>query len=443
MIQAFGVTAEPGSQHVHMAIARPDEQRKELIVENGSTNEGIGIAHEYFHLSRVAACDDQSPEHNLTHIAAIREEIKDFLDECQIRLKQMGEPRSSFGEARAYLVDFSKVFTSLLQDALKEDYSGPFSTEPLEGCEEEATHTSLTTLVAIREHLKDFSKHMNDPEHAQTLLDRDTASDELEQCTAPSNCEHSGVSNHEVFHGILMRKMYRWRDIIDSSSAHLFMAAQSVVKRVLNHLVGEDNAPRFNEDLYEKVGDELWGNIEDLVENKIHEPFETGYPIFNSPCLTKVAETKQLQHQASVIRQRITGFLGDENVTSGRYKGTFDLETLIDCVLGGIELNKADMDNSSVKTLAEQVADDYCKIPVQKAIDDFVANAELCMVRGLDTLFTSDVVTGLSDEKVYEIARDSEDAIRERQELADKMDVLRKTEELLCQLQDENRGLDA
>ncbi|KAK8075275.1 hypothetical protein PG997_009938 [Apiospora hydei] len=389
---------------------------------------------KYLHLSHVATCDDQLPGHDLKHIAAIRKWIKHSLDECETRLNQMGRPRSSLKEMRAYLVDFSKRFTGLLQDALKEDYSGPFLTEPLDGDEEEATHTNIPLLVAIREHLKDFSKRMNEPEHAQTVFTSHMADDKDRDCTAVCKCEHSEITNYTIIRDILKRKMCLWTDITDTSNANTSMAAQSVVQRILNHLVGEDDA---------HLSGDFYDNVMVLVADEVSPPFEMWYPNDKSPRFTKVVETVLLQHQNLVIRQRITAYLGEENVNSGRYNGTFELENLIDCVLGGIEPTKADIDKSSAKALAEQVVDDYCKTAVQKFINDFIVNIELFMVRGLGALFTPDVVAGLSDEKIYEIARESEDRIRERQDLEDKMDVLRKTEALLCQLQDENRGFDA
>ncbi|KAK8043528.1 hypothetical protein PG993_005958 [Apiospora rasikravindrae] len=368
----------------------------------------------YYDSSKSVACDDQSPGHVQRHHRAVMEGIQREQGRCKTELDQLGGPRPSLKEQRAYLVDISKKFTELLKDALRDDYSGPFVPGRM-GIRMGRTRDKVPLRTVISEHLKNLPKHISDPEYAQRvyIYDEETKSTgtkdtiaciALEHALSKDSraCEGSGVTDRIIVRALLKRNIRCWVAIIKKDISDLRQAVRSAITRISDHLVG--------------LG------IADSVDHLV--------------------ETVRVQHQ-DAIRQRITAFLGEESVVSGTYRGSFEVEKLAECFLGDNGSSQPNVNNSYATYLATDVVENHCKVVVEKFLVDYAANAERCIITKLTAAFNPAVVAGLPDEMIHEIASERQDTIQYRQDLQKEMGVLRKTEELLCQFQHESGGLNA
>ncbi|KAK7962014.1 uncharacterized protein PG986_002839 [Apiospora aurea] len=160
-------------------------------------------------------------------------------------------------------------------------------------------------------------------------------------------------------------------------------------------------------------------------------PLEEFHPMTQNHYLTENVQKAQAKRQSSVIRKRVTEFLGEDQIAQGNYQGNFQVDKLIDCLLSSTGLMEPNMDKYAA-SLATDTVEAYYKVALKKFIDDFEVNAvEVYLMQKLPDIFSPLVVMGLTDEIVSDIAGESEEGKQERRKLEAKMAALTKGEELM------------
>ncbi|KAK7915021.1 P-loop containing nucleoside triphosphate hydrolase protein [Apiospora marii] len=366
-------------------------------------------------------------DHILEHIPTVLKDIQSGISECEMGLKELGHPRESQKEQRAYLIDISQRFTNLLRDAVRGDYSNRFFTAVELEC-----HNDRRLRAVVRKNLLGFSKNMHDNGCAQKIVTGFTWSipNSISRRAYIENvqamledyrgCELPGTFNPMVVGELFKRQITPWQGITSQVIEKIVNNVSHAAAAMVKHVAPEDVAKHIQ-------------NPTDMAHQLLAPP-EDFHPMTQNHYLTENVQKAKKERQESSIRDSVTKFLGQNRITTqGNFNGSFQVDQLIQCIAENAELTEPNMDKYAA-SLATDMVEAYYKVALKKFIDDFEVNAvEVCLMQKLPDLFSPLVVAGLSDETINEIAGENEDKTQQRQKLQEKLAALQKGEKLMLQ----------
>ncbi|ORY57502.1 P-loop containing nucleoside triphosphate hydrolase protein [Pseudomassariella vexata] len=365
----------------------------------------------------------------LDQLHVVMEDIENGIKDCSNRLEKVGTARGTVEEQRKYLLHTSHLFSSLLQAAVDGVYRDNFFGNAREG---EGYRKRLRAVV--QNTLTDFSECMRKRGQARRIVVDDA--EEADEHTTPNTirrqhylmevkelmrrtrgCELPGTYNPLIIGDLFHEQCQPWKKWIEEYSGRIMKEVDYSITAVLAHVVDEI------------TGAELWAELLspglDKLKEKFHvkvaeilAPHESGHPITYNHYMVNNFQTALARHRRDDIERRLRAS-SQVNSDNGRVFGS--LETILDAVARDTE---ADMETFACST-ATDMMEAYYKVALKNVVDNFARLAvEACLVAKIPSLFTPDIVFGLSDEDVQRIATENEDIVFERTTLTEKLEVL-------------------
>ncbi|KAK6821152.1 P-loop containing nucleoside triphosphate hydrolase protein [Apiospora arundinis] len=374
--------------------------------------------------------------HILEHIPGVMREIKFGMRVCKGRLGQLGEARETLKEQRAHLISISQRFTNLMRDAIRGDYSDNFF---MQG---EGNQRPGRLRAFVRKHLASFSEEMRSEGRSQKIVGDEETSDGItrseyvaqvqELLEENRGCELPGTFSPMIAGELFKRQIVPWQDIVHDTVQTSLYDVRVTTATMLKYVAGKDVAKPIRHTITTEAIDDLRDRLTDATQQLL-VPLQNFHPMTQNHYLTQNVQREQAKRRKVDFADRLNAFLGKDKVISGRYTGTFEVDKLINSMLGvgNTEMTEPNMDKYAAG-LATDMMEAYYKVALKKFIDDFEVNAvEVCLMQKLPDIFSPTVVAGLPDHTITKIAGEKQSKIQERSMLREKMAALGKGEELL------------
>ncbi|PNS21774.1 Interferon-induced GTP-binding protein Mx2 [Sphaceloma murrayae] len=366
----------------------------------------------------------------LQNLPDLYHDILSGIEECELRLKQLGDPRTTLQEQRHYLRHVSWRLSALLKAAIDGVYSDSFF-----GRANSTDGQKKRLRAVIQNSLEDLSERMRTRGHTKDIVDEDATkpgrswrdtwvsrSEYLESVKSlirdSRGTELPGTFNPSII-GELFRDQCRpWPNLLKETHDSIVRSVLWTVKTILETIATEDTVDA----LFAVVAcdiDRLGENARSRM-NELLQPHLEGHPItYNHYLISNV------QKAQSDRRRR-----GIENALARYFKApqpewevtATDKSRLVDMVQ---EQEEVDMVQYASQ-LAVDYMQAYYKVAMKTCVDDFSMHAvEGSLIRGLQSIFDADKVERLTDAEVANLAADKDTIASDRSRNLEKLERLR------------------
>lgn len=397
--------------------------------------------------------------HICRNLPTLVADIESKILDREERIAKLGQERSSIQDQRSYLIDISSGFERITSQALSGMYDDAF----FEGFgKSPSTDERFRRLRAITRMLHEYFYNamithgnrrqivgfIGSSDHSSIPVDETNpymnisepmqisrASLEQELAREAQNCrglELPGNSSHLLVGNLFRDQASPWVKIAHSHLMNCWDSVRYFVSQVLMHLTDEHTLFALTNTIIglelEKIRDSLESKLEELTLN-----LKSGHPLpVGREFLSKINETRLSRH-TDALESRLIISKGD----AGRYsisdirKATADLQSSTDLFAAGDIINQMQSyyDVSCLTHLFPHlIRTDSPKF--QTALVVFVDNivvlaVENCLLRPLRKIFTSKMVTGMSDDQIKEIAAEPQETRDERLQMTIDLKLLR------------------
>ncbi|KAK9785996.1 putative P-loop containing nucleoside triphosphate hydrolase protein [Seiridium cardinale] len=412
-----------------------------------------GIAHLRKKLSRVLL------EHIQKTLPGLIEEIEGNLSNRQLSLEQLGKPRAEPEELRTYLLEISEKFQRLARDGVEGRYSDEFFGDLYDDREtrklralirrlNRAFHATLITKGVDREiewdgdegtpfgsggpswiwdedevpeYMESFLNLFDKFPEPTTVLETDLR-DELEQLAAANQgTEFPGVPNGNLGFQLFKMQVRPWGGIADFYLDRVIDFAKSFVEELFIHVIGADKHTTSSILLF--CVDGFFEDKRKVLKNKLQEilrPYESAYgpPLdaeFHASVTSRTIQ-REAVHIASLLEEK--------------FPAAFTGELRRGLVREQIEQAFSNVETARVSEFGVEKVIDMTMTHFQISLGAFAQNVvslavENCLISDLHTILTPSVVIRMSEERLRELASESEDVQVERQALQHEVNILR------------------
>ncbi|ETS81767.1 hypothetical protein PFICI_06769 [Pestalotiopsis fici W106-1] len=411
-----------------------------------------GIAYLRKKLSKVLL------EHIRKTLPGLVEEIEASLSIRQHALDQLGKPRSTTQELREYLTGISVKFQHLANDGLGGRYGDDFfgdlydnnHTRKLRACIRRlnrAFHATLIMKGADRDvELEDEDSGLSHggfdwladdkppPEYLKPFLglfDRfpkpdiiteEDLRDELGKLGAANQgTEFPTQPNAQLGHQLFREQAKKWSPIADFYLDTVTDFAKSFVEDLFIHIIGADQDTIkailgfFVSDFFELKREALKDKLAEIIR-----PYQSGYGLpldaeFHAALATRNAG-REARRIVSLIEEKFPEVF---NRKDGHGLDPDDLEESIKLA------ERAEISEFGTEKVIDMAMTQY-EMSLRTFADNVVnLAAENCLISEIPDILTSMMVVQMSEERLQEIASESEDIQMERSQLQHEVEILR------------------
>ncbi|KAI8953005.1 P-loop containing nucleoside triphosphate hydrolase protein [Xylaria longipes] len=390
-------------------------------------------------------------EHIQKTLPGLIEDIETNLSIRQQALEKLGKPRSGTEDLRAYLLEIAEKFQRLARDGVEGRYNNEFfgglyndhETRKLRALLRRLNRAFQATLIrkGIDRKIKSktmlltgyYGEKIATPDYLESFLklfDRfpDPATvfksdlyEELEKLAAANQgTEFPGLPSSNLDFQLFKIQMRPWSDIADFYLAQVISFAKSFVEDLFIHITGPDEQTA-NAVLVVYV-DPFFEHKRELLKNKLQEllrPYADAYcspvdAVFYRTFLSTTIRREMARVAWSLEQVFPATFTenGAKGLTRDQVKQALSIETFQASEFGVEKVVDMTMTHFqiSLQTFAQNV--------VNLAVEN-------CLISDLHNILTPRTVFRMSEERLKELASESEEVLSKRQALQDEIDMLR------------------
>ncbi|EJT72439.1 hypothetical protein GGTG_09305 [Gaeumannomyces tritici R3-111a-1] len=398
----------------------------------------------------------------LTNLPALRGDVLSNIHKCEDTLVRLGDPRSSPGEQRRYLLAVSRRFSSLMTAAIEGNYSDSFF-----GDAKTDDGYAKRIRALVQNSLRDFGEKMHQQGKLQSLRDDDEAipgtspgtpkhvrrSDYLRGVTVlmdrSKGRELPGTFNPLIVADLFRKECQPWEDLAAEATSSIVDAVTWMALTVL-HQVALAKTVGGISSIVEQGIEERQQQLNTKVKELLAPHYE-GHPITYNNFLTDMVKKAQKERRdkrraealKEVIESAISGAKNRRALHSAIEQGDsppssplgyVDIGEVIQ-LLSQLEGKETDLEEEA-SGLATDYAEAYYKVALKRFIDE-IANlaVERQLIRHLPNLFTPEMILELTDDQVSTLAAEDDQAIAERDRCQKLLTALQKSLDDLRRLQ--------
>ncbi|KAJ3579793.1 hypothetical protein NPX13_g774 [Xylaria arbuscula] len=436
------------------SVLRNEEE--DIFFERGAwatiSPENRGISSLQKKLSRILL------DHIQKTLPSLTREIEISLSSRQRDLEKLGKPRENAEDLREYLFEIGTKFKQLARDGVEGRYTSEFfgglyddrEARKLRARIRKLNTAFYVTLVTKGVDRKinwdddrtcfqeekipwEFDKDEEVPEYLVPYLklfegvtepgevDESDLHDELEQLAANNRgMEFPGLPNGDLGFQLFKMQIRPWAEIANLYLQQMISFARSFVEELISHIIGSDE--RTTNAILVNYIDVFFENKHALVKDKLQEiirPYTESYvpPVdfeFHSALLSATAK-RQAERYADVLLENFPAIFtdkGGKGLTRNLIESTFLEDEAVRGSEFGIEAI-VDMTEThfeiSLGTFAQNVVN---------------LVAENCLVSDLNTILTPSLFGRMSEDRLRELASESEEVRAQRAVLQHEIDIL-------------------
>lgn len=301
-------------------------------------------------------------EQILRQLPSLLRDVELGIANCEHRLGRLGDPRTTIGEQRRYLLRVSQRFSDLMRAAVDGVYNDKFfnSSKTDVGYQKRLRGVVQNTL-------SNFEETMRKNGHARTILELEASADkprrdavgrekyvdEVKDLMRKNRgCELPGTFNPLVVGELFAEQCQPWQMITDALEDEILQAVYRTTQAILGHIAVEETI----ESLLGVINKDIEVLKADLHRKilEVSEPHYNGHPITYNHYLTENVQKIQAKRRKINVEDAVKKAFGLKDIATGQTrfdKITFDLPRLVDNLMGDTE---ADMERH-----ASSMAVDY------------------------------------------------------------------------------------
>ncbi|KAK7524157.1 dynamin family protein [Phyllosticta citriasiana] len=409
-------------------IEERNEKEKEFFAQGAwksLSSDVIGIESLKPRLSSILK------DHITGELPNLVRDIQSALNDCNAKLLNLGEPRTSVHEERRYLISTSQSFTILVRSAVNGTHD---DTSNFFGDARTKAGFEKRLRAVVQDILSQFAEDMRNKGEYERIVDntnmskdkisrREIARSEYlenvkELMKRNRGCELSGTFNPMIVGDLFHQQSKPWTGIVEE-------AAQKVVKAceifIIHALYDTVEGTAGNEIIRQVIGPVMRKLLTELKEkiSEIMAPHRTGNPLTYNHYFTDTIQNARRVHQEKRLAKTL-----DKISSSGKHPPTLDSNTIGSIISSFHANSEADMRLfASMEALEYMTA--YYKVAMKLVIDNIASlGIEQCLLRKLPDLFTPEKVASLDDETISSIAAEPNASKERRKRIKDKVQSL-------------------
>ncbi|KAM5378633.1 hypothetical protein ACJZ2D_004432 [Fusarium nematophilum] len=386
--------------------------------------------------------------HIRTSLPGVVEDIERKLRERQEELDRLGKSRSTPEDMRSFLLTISSDFQRLARDAVYGRYNDAFfgglddddhklraqlrnfnrafdhilktkgaKQVIVEGGEDEPEEDSIPEY--LQEFLERYTYEFPDPE---VITTEDLSSQLQKQAAGNQGLEFPGSPNKDLAIQLFKQQAAPWKEITEFHISRVTFTAKAFVDQLFKHVIGQPSTNRTTEAVLSTCVDPFFNGKEKVLQEKLEEllrPYAEGY------ALPLDVDFYRCLSQRSM--ERLSDLVGEVMMTT--YPAVFQdgstqrlTQRMIRQAISGEEM--PDGEFGTDKVIDMMLA--YYEMSRRTFTDNVINLAiESCLVRDIPDILTPTKVHRMTEERLEELAGESEDSKARRQSLKEEIDILR------------------
>ncbi|CAH0025033.1 unnamed protein product [Clonostachys rhizophaga] len=353
---------------------------------------------------------------------------------CISQLNQMGKPRESMDEKRAYLVQLSQSFQRLVTAATEGTYNDKFFADATTGFDKRLRAViqklSISFSTDMRKNGRGYvvsSKGKTAGCKARVLTHDQLCEEVMDLVEKTRGRELPGLLNPMIISDLFRKLSSPWEAIASSYVEKVWKATQTFLNQALKAVTDNGTAEaimnvalrpklaRIREDLHIKL-------------NELLQPHREGHPITYRDNFEEGLRKDIIAEEAisSAIEGKLRQYLNTEPSSPSVYiSGSIDLQGLHRELL---ELHRPYFENARYNAkCAISYVDKYYEVALGRLIDDIAVQViESNLVSALEQILDPLTIVKMTDSEINQIADETEETREARQLLQKQLDTLNK-----------------
>ncbi|KAF6790004.1 dynamin family protein, partial [Colletotrichum musicola] len=349
-------------------------------------------------------------------VPGVLQEIQEKLTENQAELTRLGQARTSGADMRAYLVDIAARFERLVCDGIQGHYNDPFFggfdgtdrklRSHLRQCNRAIRHILLVQgstqnissgpsgtarPQSIPLHLKEFlDEYPYDLPMPEPITWSEMANQLERQAAANQGTELPGYADTNLIVQLFQRQSKPWEDVARLHLENVTAVVKDFVDQAFEHVAGPMGTCSTTSAILSTCFDPFFDERQKVLESKIQEllrPFQEGYALPPDADFQEAMDYDSLHGSQQALERRRSDF--------GTGRVIQKMQTFYDMAL---------------RTFTDNL--------INLAL-------ESCLIQELPGILTPKAVSGMDDERLAELAAESEETRARRTQLQTDIKLLK------------------
>ncbi|OAR01773.1 hypothetical protein LLEC1_05146 [Akanthomyces lecanii] len=381
-------------------------------------------------------------DHLRRSIPAITQEMKSKLAEREEELDRLGTARTEVGDIRNFLYKKAGAFQQLAKEAVEGRYhEAPFSAVPpitqlrnfsvvfdhtlrTKGAERKVVEGwELTAEPSLPKYLEEFLVANPYPFTGPERCTFENLSDELNKEAAKTRgLEFPGSTNDNLALRLFQRQSQKWEEIAQHHIEMVTKSARLFVERAMEFLIGPADTDSTADAILRTVVDSFFEEHEQLLKDKLEEfilPYRDGYALPVDREFITLNGTKSAARQSRQLGDLLPTY------TINKDRGSSNLGDQRDVTMSEANLQKLLSERSGRNNQGEFAPGDvldametYYELSRRTFTDNIINLAvESCLIRRIQHIFTPTSVSEMNDDRVKELAKESDHVVTRREAL--------------------------
>ncbi|CAI6076929.1 unnamed protein product [Clonostachys chloroleuca] len=364
-------------------------------------------------------------------LPALITEIETKSTWCISQLNQMGKPRESMEEKRAYLVQLSQSFQRLVTAATEGTYNDKFFADATTGFDKRLRAViqklSIAFSAEMRKNGREYVLSSQAGCKSRVVTHEQLCEEVMDLVEKTRGRELPGLLNPMIISDLFRKLSSPWEDIASSYVEKVWKATQAFLNHALKAVTDNGTAEAImNVALRPKLAqirENLHVKLDELLQ-----PHREGHPItyrdnFENDLLQDGFNEEAI---SSAIEEKLRRFLrAGPSSPSVSISGHFNLQALHTELL---ELHRPYFENARYNAkCAIGYVDKYYEAALGRLIDDIAVQViESNLVSALEQILDPLTIVKMTDSEINQIAGETEETRETRQLLQNQLDTLNK-----------------
>ncbi|KAK3620169.1 hypothetical protein LTR56_023563 [Elasticomyces elasticus] len=361
----------------------------------------------------------------LQHLPSLHSDVLSGIQDCELRLKQLGEGRSTPSEQRRYLQRVSWKFSILMKACVDGIYSDAFFGHAKT---EEGRRKRLRAVV--QNGLEDFAEDVRTRGHAQAITEGDGEDDSgnkqdstitrtayvasvKELMRHNRGFELSGTFNPSIIGKLFREQCQPWRGLVANVQKSILQSTRWTARAIVEEVAVSDTVDAIFVPVDRAIEDP--GRTINIKVEELMRPYVAGHPITYNHYLISHVQHIQADRQRRALMEKIENHCSPSRATFGN---DADLSRLIVIV---VEREEDHMGNYASQ-LGIGYMQAYYKVAMKNCVDGVSIHAiEEQLIQNLPLVFDSEVLQKLADSQVADLAAEKQSSAIDRAHNEDKL----------------------
>jgi hypothetical protein len=300
------------------------------------------------------------------NLSSLISNVQTELEDCNCKIKRLGDPRPTIVEKRRYLLRVSQQFSELMKAAVDGAYSDRFFSSCMsdDGYDKHLRGVIQNTLTDFAEdmRLKGQEQHIVEHPrdgipHLQKQVTRTVYLEEVKSLIRRSKgCELPGLFHPDIVGKLFTEQCQPWRGIASRLETKVLQAVLRTTHAILGHICADETRNKLARAIQERIA-VLQTDVGQKIQELLDLHYE-GHPITYSNCLVESVSRTRADRKKRAVQKSLKGFFETKEIVPGRKEcRDIDISSLLSQLAKDTEV---DLENDAI-SLAVDYSEAYYK----------------------------------------------------------------------------------